>query len=170
MEYLVQAYDTHHNWLDVDPRSEGYPTHVAGARELLEFVGRTKHGILHDFDAEISPERSSYPRTSAHRTTGSAPGRSASAARTTPQSGTSWRSTCKESSRKPERSRRSHWHAGTRSTTARAGRGRIHNVRPNRRVPELRHHGSAPRTGLQLRTDSHEDPRQWPVATEDPTR
>jgi len=53
MEYLVQAYDTHHNWLDVDPRSEGYPTHVAGARELLEFVSRTKHGILHDFDAEI---------------------------------------------------------------------------------------------------------------------
>lgn len=50
--YLIQAFDVRHNWLDVDPRGEGYPSYVTGPGEMLAFIRHTKHGILHNFDTE----------------------------------------------------------------------------------------------------------------------
>lgn len=50
--YVIQAFDAEHNWLDLDPRGEGYPTEIEGAREMLQFVAATKTGVLHNFDRE----------------------------------------------------------------------------------------------------------------------
>ncbi len=50
--YLVRAYDSNHQWLDVDPqgRRDGYPTFIDGAGPMLEFVGSVKTGLLRDVD------------------------------------------------------------------------------------------------------------------------
>lgn len=52
--YLVSGFDAKHNWLDTDPenRGEGYPTEIDGAGVMLEFIGATRTGVLHNWDTE----------------------------------------------------------------------------------------------------------------------
>ena len=56
-EYLIQAFDSNHMWLDTDDRHDGYSTFITGAGPMLRFIAATKRGTLRDCDAETATVR-----------------------------------------------------------------------------------------------------------------